>query len=214
MGCILAGLAGCANLQPVLAPNEIVDTQSGYVAGQFVREQGAGFAFVLRSEDGREVTMSLGEQDSVKEGSATQTVAIKVAPGRYALTSWLTYATLTKEVTSRQRTVHPILSRPFDVKAGEVVHIGRFKLSHSTQLSYPRLLNQWQIAPQPIHSDEARRTFVERYTNLVKLPLECPLCSDGVRARVLADLLNLLKTKPPAAAPTPASGAMPGSAQQ
>ncbi len=179
----LLALSGCANVQPVLPATAAADAASGYVAGLFTRMKARGFAFVVKEvNEGREYTMPLGEDSSLPTEVKDQTVAIKLPPGRYAVAQWITYATLTKEVMSRKPVSSPVLSKPFDVRAGSVVHLGSFDVSQTVQQGYPTTTTYLQIVPRRFTQAEVQKAFAEVYPNLAAQPFRCVLCVDTVGA--------------------------------
>lgn len=175
---LLGILAGCANVQPVVATHSAADAGAGYVAGHFTRMKGRAFAFVLKADDGREFTMPLGEDSTLPTEVKDQTVAIKVPPGQYTVVRWITYATLTREVTSRQPIGSTsVLGRPFAVQPAGVIHLGSYDLSHYTQGGYPVITTHLRIQPRRATQSQLQRAFAETYPNLAALPLRCVLCA-------------------------------------
>src|SRR5262249_32817657 len=128
---LLAALAGCADIQPVVAPSSALDPNAAYISGTFTHAKVKGFAFVLRSGEGKEYLMSLGEDAKVRTEIEDQVVAIKVPPGTYAVTHWINYAPASKAVEMRMPIENKVLSKPFSVKAGEVVHLGVFDIAEA-----------------------------------------------------------------------------------
>src|SRR6185436_2422853 len=95
-------LAGCASIQPAVAPTSAVDPGSGYISGTFTRSSARGFAFAIRSQEGKEYFMSLGEDSKAPAEVNEQTVVIQVPPGTYAVWHWVAYAPSTKAVEMRR----------------------------------------------------------------------------------------------------------------
>lgn len=182
----LLALAGCANVQPVLKADAKFDPQSGYVAGQFTRMKTAGFAFVVKHSDGREFTMPLGEDSQLPTEVKNQTVAIQVPPGTYTIGSWITYATMTKEIISRNTVTNPVLNKPFEVKPGHVVHLGSYLLSTSQGGGYPTVRYEMRIQPRPASQQTLQTALDLAYPQLAGQPLRCVLCLDGVLQNLLA----------------------------
>lgn len=177
----LAGLSGCSTVQPVLSSSATADPAAGYVAGLFSRTWGRGYGFVVRSVDGgAEFVMPLGQDTSLPTSVPEQTVAVRIPPGRYTVSDWITYATMTKEVMSRKPVTNPALSQPFEVKAGAVVHLGGHDVSQENTTSYPRTTTHMRIAPRRLSEADVRQAFQASYPNLATLPFRCVLCTDTV----------------------------------
>lgn len=184
---VAACLTGCASVQPVLAPTAAADPNAGYVAGLFTRMKSRGYAFVVRAtEGGAEYVMPLGEDASLPKQVTDQTVAIKLPPGTYTVSQWITYATLTKEIMSRKPITGSVLSRPFAVKAGSVVHLGSYDVSEYTQAGYPTITTYMRIQPRRFSEAEVRQAFVAMYPNLAAQAFRCVLCTDTVGAGPVA----------------------------
>jgi hypothetical protein len=177
----LAGLVGCASVQPVLVPSAAADPGAGYVAGLFTRMKARGYAFVVRAtEGGAEYVMPLGEDSRLPTQVTDQTVAIKLPPGTYTVSQWITYATLTREIMSRKAITGSVLSQPFTVKAGTVVHLGSFDVSEYTS-GYPAT-TYMRIQPRRFSEAEVRQAFAATYPNLTSQAFRCILCTDTVGA--------------------------------
>lgn len=174
-------LSGCASVQPVLTPAAAADPNAGYVAGLFSRMKSRGYAFVVRAEQGgAEYNMPLGEDSSLPTAVDRQSVAIKLPPGTYTVTHWITYATLTKEVMSRRAITNSVLSQPFVVKAGSVTHLGSHDVSEYVQNGYPTITTHMRIQPRRATQAEVQEAFAVTYPNLAKQPFRCVLCTDTV----------------------------------
>ena len=177
----LSLLAGCASIAPVLSQKEAADTGSGYLSGLFTRMKSRGFAFVVKDTNtGREFSMPLGEDSVLPTETRDQTVAIKLPPGRYEVTQWITYATMTREIMSRKPVTNPILSQPFEITAGGVVHLGSYDISQSVYSSYPGITTSLRIQPRPFSQADVKKAFSETYPNLNSLQFRCILCTDTV----------------------------------
>ncbi len=215
--CVWAlSLGGCAVVQPVVAPTAAADPASGYVAGQFTRQKGSNFAFVIKAEEGgKEFLMPLGEDTSMPTAITAQTVAIKLPPGKYKLVQWLSYATLTKEINTRRPITNPLLSQPFEIRAGQVLHLGAFSLSQTFVGGYPYSTTYLRIEPVRRTEAEVKADFASTYPPLAQQPLSCVLCTDTVMLNpALQRLMELLqRARPPGTPGTPATpGATPAPA--
>ncbi|MBC8023914.1 MAG: hypothetical protein H7Y14_12385 [Burkholderiales bacterium] len=171
-------LAGCANVQPVLAPTAAVDPASAYLAGTFTRMKGRGFAFVVRPV-GQEVEymMSLGEDTNLPTAVTDQTVAIKLPPGTYTVAQWVTYNPLSKEITTRRAITNSVLNQPFTVKGGTVVHLGRYDVSQYNQREGLNTMIHFRVQPRVGTTAEMQAALARAYPNLAARPFQCVLCT-------------------------------------
>ncbi|HIV73384.1 MAG TPA: hypothetical protein H9903_20795 [Candidatus Aquabacterium excrementipullorum] len=178
---LVACLAGCANVQPVLAPTVAADPASGYVAGLFTKMKIQGYAFVVRPVGGSgEYVMPLGEDSALPKELSGQTVAIKLPPGTYTVAQWITYATLTKEISSRNAITGALRDRSFEIKPGTVTHLGSFDIWETKEATPRGLLTRMRIQPLPFSQAEVRKAFAATYPNLASQPLRCVLCTDTI----------------------------------
>lgn len=168
-------MTGCAVIQPVLPPTSQPDAASGYVAGGFTRVKSGGFAFIVRNvESGAEFALPLGEDTSWPSDVENQVVAIKLPPGRYAVSHWITYATLTKERISKSAVSNPYLSAPFSVVTGSVTYLGNYSVSTLHSGGY---IN-YRISPKPVMAEGARSAFLKTYPAFGGNNFACRLCAD------------------------------------
>ncbi|MGM9480573.1 hypothetical protein ACS5PN_05200 [Roseateles sp. NT4] len=162
-----------------MTPEAAVDPNSGYVAGLFTRMKARGFAFVIRAADGgAEYLMPLGEDGNWPTAVNDQSVVIKLPPGKYTITQWITYATLTKEVMSRRPIANPVLGQPFTVNAGCVTHLGSYDVTQYIQNGFPTTTTHLRIQPRRATEAAVKQTFGAAYPNLSKQAFRCLLCSD------------------------------------
>ncbi len=151
---LLVLVAGCANVQPVVAPTSAADPNDAYVSVTFNRSSGRGFAFELHSKDGKAYYLSLGDRSA--NNAEDQTVAIEVPPGTYA--------------------GHPnenkVLARPFTLQAGSVAYLGLFDIQQGKGAD----MNYYAIKPDVGTRDEAHKMLASAYPNLASRPFECILC--------------------------------------
>jgi hypothetical protein len=168
-------MTGCAVIQPVLPPTSQPDATAGYVAGGFTRVKSGGFAFIVRNLDtSAEFALSLGEDTSWPTDVENQVVAIKLPPGRYAVSHWITYATLTKERISKSAVSNPYLSAPFSVAAGSVTYLGHYSVSTLHSGGYVN----YRISPRPVMAAGARSAFLKAYPAFSGNDFSCRLCTD------------------------------------
>ena len=165
--------AGCAQIQPVVAPTSSVDPAAAYITGTFTRTSMRGFAFAIRNQDGKEYFMSLGEDRKAPTQVEEQTVAIQVPPGTYAVMHWVAYDTSTKAVEMRRPVDNTVLSKAFTVRAGDVVHLGEFDVTQARRAD----TSYYSIKPAYIATtDEARASVAKAYPNIASRPFRCLVC--------------------------------------
>ncbi|QNA90446.1 hypothetical protein G4G28_21630 [Massilia sp. Dwa41.01b] len=175
-------LTGCVSLTPTLAPTAQPEANAGYVAGQFSRNKGMNFALVLRAADSQEeYVMPMGADSSLPTEVVRSPIAIKVRPGTYTITQWLTYATLTKEVISRQPIQSSPLAKPFTVAAGAVTHLGNFRVISNKSATFGGVQFDMRILPDLLSEPEMKEDFAAAYPNLASQPVRCVYCTDTYR---------------------------------
>jgi hypothetical protein len=168
LSILLLLAAGCANVQPVLAPTSAADPNDAYVCVTFNRASGRGFAFELHSKDGKTYYLSLGDRSA--NTAEDQTVAIEVPPGTYAVTHWVTY--VGKAVEERHPNDNKVLAKPFTLQAGSVAYLGLFDIQQAKRAD----MNYYSIKPYVGTRDEAHQAFAAGYPNLASRPFQCVLC--------------------------------------
>ncbi|MBL0728807.1 hypothetical protein [Piscinibacter sp. HJYY11] len=184
--------SGCAVIQPVVPAAAAPDAASAYIAGAFTRVSSGGFAFIARNADtGEEYALPLGADTPFPTDVENQVVAIKVPPGRYAITQWITYATLTKERITKSNITNAVLSEPFTVAPGSVTYLGNYSVT-TTRAGTSM---HFRISPKVVTSADARTGFLKAYPGFQSQSFACKLCVDTVLARV---------PRPAAAASSPA----------
>jgi hypothetical protein len=162
----------CAEIQPVVAPASVPDPDAAYISGTFTHARVQGFAFVIRSGQGKEYFMALGEDARVRTEIEDKVVAIKVPPGTYSVTHWITYAPSSKAVDLRMPVQNKVLEKPFTVKAGDVVHLGVFDIAQGKRGD----TNYYQILPYVGTRNEMHAALAQAYPNLATRPFQCVLC--------------------------------------
>src|SRR5258706_2430154 len=165
---LLVLVAGCANVQPVVAPTSAADPNDAYVSVTFNRSSGRGFAFELHSKDGKAYYLSLGDRSA--NNAEDQTVAIEVPPGTYAVTHWVTY--VGKAIEERHPNENKVLARPFTLQAGSVAYLGLFDIQQGKGAD----MNYYAIKPDVGTRDEAHKMLASAYPNLASRPFEGILC--------------------------------------
>jgi len=155
-----------------VAPTSAVDPGSGYISGTFTRSSARGFAFAIRSQEGKEYFMSLGEDSKAPAEVNEQTVVIQVPPGTYAVWHWVAYAPSTKAVEMRRPVDNTVLAKPFTLEAGSVVHLGEFEVEQAKRAD----VSYYSIKPYVAPLAEARAAVARAYPNLASRPFRCLLC--------------------------------------
>ncbi len=198
---LTAALAGCAGLQPIVKKTATYDPAKGYVVGTFGSVENSGFGLVLTDHIGRRYPITFGE---AKFGDATRDLTGMVAlpPGDYRITDWMTY---TRVAGVAVQTLpfpegNPI-TRPFEVKPGHVVYLGRFDAAmhrSSKGLLGITVHTEWSINARPISADAVPPVIAREYPGFTAAPLECLICeAPGSSATAAAA---------PALPPSPAYG--------
>jgi hypothetical protein len=176
---LFATLAGCTSIQPTVPTTTPPDASSGYVAGAFTRTNTGGVAFILKGMDsGVEYAMPLGEDSPLPKDVKDQVVAVKVPPGRYAVSHWITYGTLDKSQSTKTSMSNAFLAAPFVVEAGSVIYLGAFSVTSTTTPGYPKMTIHWSVKPMAIHLNGARAAFLKTYPMFGSVPFVCRLCLD------------------------------------
>jgi len=175
LSALAAALAVCASIQPVVRTTTSPEPSGSYIAGTFTRSSSGGFAFIVRNvESGTEYGMPLGEDSLLPKDVTDQVIAIKVPPGRYEVSQWITYGTLTKERSSKREIKNPYLAKPFTVEAGSVTHLGKFSVTTAITSGY----TNWSIKPNPMTSQDAKNGFLAAYPSFTSHSFSCRLCTD------------------------------------
>ena len=98
---------------------------------------------------------------------------IQVPPGTYAVMQWVAYDPSTRAVEIRLPVDNTVLSKPFTLKPGSVVHLGEFEIEQGKRADR----SYYSIKPAYIASvDEARAAVGKAYPNLATRPFQCLLC--------------------------------------
>ena len=170
---VAALLCACAEIQPAVSPASAFDPNAGYISGTFSRTSARGFAFAIRSSSGKEYFMSLGEDAKRMAEVNDQTIVIQVPSGTYAVMHWVAYEPSTKAVEIRRPVDNNVLSKPFTLKPGAVVHLGEFDIEQGKRAD----TSYYAIKPAYIATvDEARAAVGKAYPNLASRPFQCLVC--------------------------------------
>ena len=128
--------------------------------------------------------MPMGEDNSLPTPIANSTIAVKVIPGMYSISQWITYATMTKDVITRRSIENSSFSKPFYVAGGSVTHLGSFSIGSTTSIGgfdgyWHKILFDARIRPDSATTQEVRSAFIKSYPRLDTPPLICLFCSDS-----------------------------------
>jgi hypothetical protein len=86
---------------------------------------------------------------------------------------WVAYEPSTRAVEIRRPVDNNVLSRPFTLKPGSVVHLGEFDVEQGKRGD----TSFYSIKPAYIASvDEARAAVAKAYPNLASRPFQCLVC--------------------------------------
>lgn len=182
--CLLAALAGCASIAPTVDASTRPGADDAHIGGVFSRNKGNNFGFVIRSADGKhEYVMPMGEDTSLPTEVRNSSVAIKVQPGVYTVSEWMTYATQDKRVVSRKPVGDHILAKPFRVAPGALVLLGHFDARSAatpvivggTSLG---IREEMQFIPLETASVTLQAVFAKAYPGFAQRAFTCLLCAD------------------------------------
>ena len=182
---IALSLAGCGTIvkiTPVEKHDAIPNSAYGYIAIRTTQEKGTDIAFVVNNVDtGTAFNMPLEEDAAWSSKENKQVAIMKVPPGRYAVTQWLTYASMTKSEFTEKAVTNPVLSYPFSVNPNTVTFLGDFAIGFDINYGYGTDHWHWTIRPLHITQNDAHAAFVESYPAFRDLEFTCRLCTDTVR---------------------------------
>ncbi len=159
---ILPLLAGCTMIRPKpRTPDGAPPSRTmGYVGGQFDKDTFVGFGFVVADEGGK------GEH--VIEVDKQSVGLIALAPGRYQVTAWVTWALTGEQLTRKAIPSASPLGRPFEVKPGQVTFLGAWSADRSG--------NTFIIQAGKLTEAQAAQALVKAYPRFAEAPVNCPMC--------------------------------------
>lgn len=178
----LASCGTIVEITPVVKHDAAPSPAYGYIAIRTTQEKGTDIAFVVNNVDtGTAFNMPL-EEDAAWSSKENKRVAIiKVPPGRYAVTNWLTYASMTKSEFTEKAVTNAYLSYPFSVSSNTVTFLGDFTVGFDINYGHGTDHWRWTIRPLHITLKEAQAAFVHSYPEFRGLEFACRLCTDTVR---------------------------------
>ncbi|SAL74835.1 hypothetical protein AWB71_04914 [Caballeronia peredens] len=184
-------LSACVSLSAIEPSDATPDDQSGYIASSVNAESSAGYAIYLQNTQTKaEFVLKLSGRTLRQDGArpqepGTQVHAIKVPPGNYVATRYVTFGWVTNGIMT-ENAVDPnsMLAVPFAVAKRSVVFLGKFSTSdHMVGKQRLDTLTTYVIAGHSITSETARATFAGAYPAFKDLPFTCRTCTskDGSR---------------------------------
>lgn len=172
-------LAGCVEMQPVIAKTSALQTDSGYVAATFETTGGAEtFGFGIANALDREWVMPFRAEPGQKDGVHLGMIALP--PGDYRLSFWVASRAGEPQAIARTHA----LGKPFTVKPGHVVFLGRFS---ATVVNYGRSFSM-SIKPVATSAYEVWTEFTEAYPGFAQATIECMVCRAPVEGVTTAAL--------------------------
>lgn len=175
-------LTGCANLQPILPRTAPLEANSAYIAGTFSGETYHGFAFVIQSLDNqKKYYLSMSGNQFIGRKQDHLTTTIKIPAGHYTIKQWLTYERLLREVMVRKpMDEHPVLGKPFQLKAGDVLHLGSYDLEEKIENRYASNTYFFFIKPELLTQHMVQEQLSNAYPSLAQQPFTCLFCIDTI----------------------------------
>jgi hypothetical protein len=156
-------LTGCVTVQSVLPPSESPKATSAYVAGIFDASGADDYGLGLTSVNGgAEVVLPFADLTKLRNIPATQEKMniVELPPGRYRISSWLTFARFTKEQVARKE-LPKTDGFEFDVALGRVRYIGKF----SGLTSHSMFKVHFKITPQRVSRENMALLLEMSYPN-------------------------------------------------
>lgn len=185
LAAVALSLASCGTIvkiTPVEKHDATPNSAYGYIAIRTTQEKGTDIAFVVNNVDtGTAFNMPLEEDATWSSKENKQVAIMKVPPGRYAVTQWLTYASMTKSEFTEKVVTNPYLSYPFNVNPNTVTFLGDFMVGFDINHGYVTDHWHWTIRPLRIHLEEAHAAFAESYPAFRDLAFTCRLCTETAR---------------------------------
>lgn len=177
-----SALVGCANLEPFVAPNAQPSSSSGYVAGRFTLEKKVfATAFVLTNlSTQQEFVLPFTAKSDYPDGN-TETGLVTMPPGTYKATHWIVYNTFWGPSAGGREFKRPLqesnFTKPFELRPGEVVFLGRFVANNSWQLGYMKSTTFGRWAAEELSVEEAQDFVRASYPAFGSLKITCLACS-------------------------------------
>jgi hypothetical protein len=161
-------LSGCVALQKVTSSAEAPKATVGYVAGVFSAAAADDFGLgITRVGGGDEVVLPFANLATpMKVVMQDRVTMIELPPGKYRISSWLTFGRYTKEKVTRNELPAGVEALEFTVAPGRVRYLGKFAAA-SAVAGYLKI--RFSIRPQTIAQQDLALLFEVGYPNF---PLE------------------------------------------
>jgi hypothetical protein len=170
-------LTGCAS-RPEVKTMAAPSMTMGYVAGRFTLERAPLVtAFVLTNvATERKYWLPFGSGMPYEPGS-TETKMIALEPGVYRIANWTVFNGYWSLNDAHSIPIEGgIFEEPLDVKAGEVIFLGRF--TGRNDWFYPRYEYSWRA--NRIEEAEAQKLLAKDYPQFAGLKFSCVECRSSV----------------------------------
>lgn len=156
-------LSACVSVQPVIPVSATPSATMGYVAGVFSASGYGNYGLGITSvKGGEEVVLPFSNLEGpLKSVPGDKATMIQLPAGEYRISSWLTFARLTKERISRKELPAGREGLEFTVTAGRVRYLGRF----SSETSTVGMTIRFSIQPQRIAQHDLALLFETGYPN-------------------------------------------------
>lgn len=179
---VVMALSACATSN-VVSSNSPAQASHAHIGGEFLTEmRGLTTAFIFTNlDDKTEYVLPFATARLYGEGHS-ETVMIKVPPGNYRISDWTVFGAMlgsaSREFTTPMK--ESALSKPFAVKAGEVVFVGRFASFNvwSRGALTSKTMGEWRRLR--FTDEEARRAVQDRFPAFATHPLRCMACDEAM----------------------------------
>jgi hypothetical protein len=161
----LSVTAGCVTTQSPVLKTAPVSSGSAYLAGIFRKPSSfIRFGFGIRNiGTGQEVVMAF-EEDDVS--------MIELTPGMYRVRYWETWGVTHEVLTREEFPTDGSVGRPFEIKAGEVVVLGKVAANEVKEF----LKSTFTIVARPIRGEDAIASVRAAYPVFTNAPIHCLMC--------------------------------------
>jgi len=169
--CAAAMFAGCTTMISTVKPKDPADPVKGYVYGQFYQNnkiQTSMRLVVKNVETGKTDTIYMNLKQFFSEPEHYGVHAM--LPGKYQIVSLsISYSETQGQkklsLDTEKPFTHPVMSQPFEVKAGEKVYIGDF-IASSEKVGNAI---SWSLNTAYTYADTTKEINV-KYPNIASLP--------------------------------------------
>jgi hypothetical protein len=200
----LSVLAACATPEGPISTTATPEPGMAYLSVEFAKTTPLNVALAIQPE-GRQLTHFLPfEGPAAPDDAAPRTVTLKLPPGRYRVAYWQPYINRVSDGLPSRPLSNEVLARPFELRAGEVIHLGSFGVWQRQQARLPNQPALLRFDPKPITQAEAKTRFATAFPMLAAQPLRCRLCTDTEgTGRGLQSIIDLVTDPLPGLVPIP-----------